>query len=106
MGPDEFNSTELYYRTKDVGEFKLLPIKALTEGQIEFTQSQLDVNNWLITHEEIDVNAAILYGDELFKTIEAIQQKEELNNSLYIICEMAKRYLYLLKEKENNNEQV
>lgn len=106
MGEDKFNEKELYYQI-DGGEFKLLPIKPLTTSDIEIEQSKLDVDTRLLSIDKMDFNAVLETSaemDEIFKSIVAIQQHFEMQNSLYIICEMAKRYLYLLKEKETGEK--
>lgn len=103
MGENEFRG-DLYYRTDD-GEVKLLPIKPLTISEIEVEQSKLELNELILCHpEEFEVSATIESCDEVFKAIQSIITKYELNDNLYIICEMAKRYLYLVKEMNNMDE--
>lgn len=104
MGPDEFNACEVYYRTADGGEFKLLPIKALSVDEINFTQSEI-LKDLCIDKFPISMDFEVTKGqfDEFFEAIYALQRHEDMSKSMYCICEMAKRYLYLLKEKDQSS---
>ena len=104
MGPDEFNAREFYYRTDDGVEFKLLPIQPVSEEVLNVTQSEiLDDLGFKEFPMSMDFDVTIGECDELFKAIYAMQLKEEISKSMYCICEMAKRYLYLLKEKDQSS---
>ena len=98
----DFNERELYYQI-DGGEFRLMPIKPLEIKDIEFVQSNLETSEWL-KGVDVDYETMITHCDELFKSIEAIERHYEEQNDLYCICEMAKRYLYLLKKIENEQK--
>lgn len=104
MGEDDFNKRELYYQI-DGGEFKLLPIKPLTISEIEMEQSKLDVNGW-VKYADVGAEAVINNVDPLFRIIESIHKHFEEQDNLYCICEMAKRYLYLLKEQDMSKEKL
>ena len=102
---DKFNDTALYYRCADGGEFKLLPIKPITEAEISVTQYELlkgtDIS--LLSYD-INESAIIENSDELFKAIMAMEQHYQDIKDLHIICEMAKRYIYWLKKQGEQNE--
>ena len=104
---ENFNARELYYSING-GEFKLLPIKPLTELEIQIEQDKLPVPVGVDLSWQSICTSSICYGDEFFTAIEAIEHNEMIGRELYIICEMAKRYIYLLNElqKEKDNEQV
>lgn len=100
MGED-FNKRELYYQIDD-GEVKLLPIKPLSADEIFIEQSKLNLGGVAFPDLDVECSAVIENANDIFTFINSIQQKYDLDRNLYIICEMAKRYLYMLKEKQNN----
>ena len=100
----DINEQTLYYRTEAGKEFKLLPIKPLSEEEIIKMQERLkaEVNctsetfglNW---DEEIICGAA----DDMFNALSAMVDKYHENQNLYAVCEMARRYLYMLTKQND-----
>ena len=102
----DFNR-ELHYYFDDGGEIKLEPIKPMSIEEIETVQATLTPDDLVIKNfKDIDysVDLDITGFDEITKAIMAIELEQQLQNNLYCICEMAKRYVYMLKEKDKANE--
>lgn len=99
MGED-FNERELYYRLDNGGEIKLLPIKPLTLSEIQIEQDKLPIPVGVDLSDKSISTASFNHCDEFTVAIENMIHNEMIGRELYIICEMAKRYLYLLKEQK------
>ena len=93
----------IYYKTEDGRYIKMADIKPLSISEIQAKQDDIKTIPISLDLSEKSLASAIIKNaDEFMVAIEAMIRKEELDVDMYVICEMAKRYVYLmsLNDKE------
>lgn len=102
-----FDFENVYYKTKDGNYIKMADVKPLSITEIQSRQNDIQTIPVSLDLSEKSLASAIIENaDEFMMAIEAKIKKEELDVEMYVICEMAKRYVYLmsLNDKEAGND--
>lgn len=103
MPTKDWDKLEFYYQT-DTGKYiKLPPITSLSLEEINIRQeeihSPLPIDITSLESITATIENADLFMDELADLQKSLIRQEIVDRELWTICEMAKRYIYLLKEK-------
>ena len=97
----------IYYKTKDGNYIKMADIKPLSISEIQIKQDDLHIIPCDLDLSEKSMETVTFeHSDEFMVAIDEMIQQHLLDKDMYVICEMAKRYVYLmsLNDKEKENE--